>query len=648
MASSRIKGITIELGADTTELTKALKGVDSNLSATNAKLKDVNKLLKLDPHNTELLTQKQKYLEEGIEQTRERLKVLNDAIKNETDTENVEKLRREYIETESSLKKLTSQQKLFGQVAADALTDVGDKLKKVGDGMSKAGQKITAVSTAAATAIFGMATSSGLLADDLNTLAQQTGFSTENLQAMQYAADRIDVSMETITGAAAKMTKQVGSSSKKFEALGVSIYKVDGSMKSAEDIFFETIDALSKVTDETERDVIAMDIFGKGANELAGIIDDGGESFRALKAEAEGLGLIIPQELLDDANAFNDDLDTMKAQLNAITKVIGAKLAKKLEPLMANVLKKVERIIDYISSLDEQTIDLVLTIVKISAVVGGVLVVAGKVISVMGTMATVAGALNVAMLPLTGTILAIIAAVAAVIAIGVLLYKNWDTILSKLKSFVEKVTNTFNDLKNAIGSKVNEMQNNVAYKFTTLKDNALTIAGILKTSLSQTWDTIKETASSKWNNIKENIVSKMQSLRDSIANLWNGIKSFFGETISIPKIKLPHFSVRGSLNPLNWLSQGLPKIDVSWYKKAMEQPYTFTSPTVIGVGEAGSETVIGTKKLNELLASRGSTNNSVVVNVNANVSSDIDINKLANTISRAIQQQVSMKVAAAR
>lgn len=77
--ASRIAGITVEIGGDTTKLSKALEGVNKSIKTTQAGLKDVNKLLKLDPSNTEAVTQKQKMLKEAIEATKEKLTTLKTA-----------------------------------------------------------------------------------------------------------------------------------------------------------------------------------------------------------------------------------------------------------------------------------------------------------------------------------------------------------------------------------------------------------------------------------------------------------------------------------------------------------------------------------------------------------------------------------------
>ena len=124
--ASRIAGITIEIGGNTTKLQTALKGVDNQLRKTQDTLKDVNKLLKLDPKNTELLTQKQKNLENAIKQTKERLTELKNAqsqVKEGTDE--WDRLQREIIATEQNLKSLEKEYKEFGSVSAKQIKAAG-------------------------------------------------------------------------------------------------------------------------------------------------------------------------------------------------------------------------------------------------------------------------------------------------------------------------------------------------------------------------------------------------------------------------------------------------------------------------------------------------------------------------------------------
>lgn len=152
MAANRIKGITIEIGGDTTKLQTALKGVNTEVRNTQQQLKDVEKLLKLDPGNTELLVQKHKLLGEAVAATKEKLETLktaaeqaNMALANgDISQEQYDALQREIIETEQDLKKLEEQAKQSG-TALQEIAAKGEKLKTVGDNISNVGQKFLPV-----------------------------------------------------------------------------------------------------------------------------------------------------------------------------------------------------------------------------------------------------------------------------------------------------------------------------------------------------------------------------------------------------------------------------------------------------------------------------------------------------------------------
>lgn len=143
MASGRIKGITIEIGGDTTKLVSSLKNVDTQIKNTQTVLKDVNKLLKLDPGNTELLRQKQQALTDAIGQTRDRLSQLKDAQSQVAQgSAEWDALQREIIETEQSLQGLEDELSDFGSVGDQKLKVLGDKFKEVGDKVQEVGKKI--------------------------------------------------------------------------------------------------------------------------------------------------------------------------------------------------------------------------------------------------------------------------------------------------------------------------------------------------------------------------------------------------------------------------------------------------------------------------------------------------------------------------
>lgn len=217
MAASRIKGITIEIGGDTTKLQTALKGVNNEIRNTQAQLKDVEKLLKLDPGNTELLAQKHKLLGDAVKETKEKLETLKTAAEQAEKALNdgtiskdqYDALQREIIETENELKRLEEQANQSA-TALQKISATGEKLKDVGSNIEGAGKKllpVTATVTALGTAsvktaadfeaamskVAAVSGASGKELEDLTAKAREMGSKTkfsasEAAEAMNYMA----------------------------------------------------------------------------------------------------------------------------------------------------------------------------------------------------------------------------------------------------------------------------------------------------------------------------------------------------------------------------------------------------------------------------------------------------------------------------
>lgn len=215
--ANRIKGITVEIGGDTTGLDKALKSVNSTIKSTQSSLKDVNRLLKLDPSNTELLSQKQKLLKDAISATKEKLDALKTAqeqakqqLENgDLGQDKYDALQREIIETEQELRRLQEQAATTNAVL-EKIDSVGAKMESVGDSIAGAGKKmmplttvigglgVAAVKTAADfdSSMSQVAAISGATGDDLQALrdkaremGEKTKFSaSEAADAMTYMA----------------------------------------------------------------------------------------------------------------------------------------------------------------------------------------------------------------------------------------------------------------------------------------------------------------------------------------------------------------------------------------------------------------------------------------------------------------------------
>ena len=232
MASTKIRGITIELGADTTGLSKALKNVNSEIGKTQKELKDVERLLKLDPHNTELMEQKQRLLSERVGETKTKLEALKEAQKQVgaelkktgEGQEQYDALTREIASCTNELKSLEKEANT-ASVAMQKLSAAGDSVKAAGDKISSAGQALMPLSAAAAgigagiiktTADFDASMSkvaaiSGAAGDDFDKLrekAREMGATTkftasESAEAMNYMAMagwKTDQMLEGISG----------------------------------------------------------------------------------------------------------------------------------------------------------------------------------------------------------------------------------------------------------------------------------------------------------------------------------------------------------------------------------------------------------------------------------------------------------------
>lgn len=153
--ASRIAGITVEIGGDTTKLSKALESVNKTIKTTQSELKDVNKLLKLDPSNTEAVTQKQRMLKEAIEATKEKLTTLKTAAEQANQQladgkitqDQYDALQREIVETEQNLKSLQEQAAVTNTTLAK-IDAVGEKLQTVGSQVEGVGKKFLPVTAA--------------------------------------------------------------------------------------------------------------------------------------------------------------------------------------------------------------------------------------------------------------------------------------------------------------------------------------------------------------------------------------------------------------------------------------------------------------------------------------------------------------------
>lgn len=663
--AGNIKGITIEFQGDTTRLDKALRQINNNTRSLDKELRQVDNALKFNPTNVELWRQKQDLLTQKIAETKSKLDVLKqaqakmDAEGVDKNSEEYRKLQREIIETESKVKTFEAQLKQVGNVNLRAASE---QFKEWGNNLEAAGQKMQGVSMAAGALVGSLGAISykaGVAADDLNTLSKVTGIGTEDLQKYSYAADLVDVSVDAIAKSNKKLTRNAyeaanGSKSQAeaFEALGVSVTDSDGNLRDSEAIFQDTISALGKMTNETERDALAQKLMGKSAAELNPLIEDGGETYKMVSDTLKKYDLdYVDQETLDKANEFNDSIDTMKLLGSVAFAQVGSQLASFLAPALEKVVDLVGRFANWLSKLDPKVLAVVGAVAAFVAALAPLLILLGKVAFGISSILNLAGTLGISITALAGPIGIAIAAIAAIIAIGVLLYKNWDTIKAKAIEIRNAVVTAFNNLKaniigiwNAIKSSATATWNAIKSAITNAIQNAVsavkTKISDIKSSLSSAWDSIKSTASSAWSSIKEKITGPIESAKDKISSLISKIKGFFPINIGniFTNLKTPHFSLDTSEIDLGKLGKiKYPTgFSVAWYA----QGGIFDGAQVIGVGEAGPEAVVPLNKFWDKLDKM--QGGETVINININ-GSNKDPREIAEEVKRVLIRETNQR-----
>lgn len=497
--ATKVKGITIELNADASGIEKALKATNKSLSETQKQLTSVNKSLKLDPKNLELIEQKQRLLAKATDETANKLKALKDAQAKLAESNDgsdkmqaqYDALTREISDTEQKLKGLNQEQKEFNQQAQQAEASssaMGQALSKVGDTAQQVGEKMRGISLAAAgalTAIGGMVVNAGKQADEWLELSQQIGLSTDAIQKFEYASDRIDVDMSTLVGAITKMKGKLDESNAIWDRLDVKIKDSKGDYRDIESIFYDVVRAIGQIENETERDTVAMEMFGKKANELAGILDDGGAKLRALGKEAESMGLIVSEEDLQRLGYMNDMFDAMKAQIKAALVQAAIPAMEALMPLITKISNAIKVVAQILANLNPNVVRLVMIVLALVAAIAPVAFMISNICNAIQGLLfllpmVIAGiqaiSTTLASLLANPVVLTIAAIVAAVAALGFAIYevvKHWDEIEAAGRSAMNGLKSAINKGADALKKFVTtakQAANNVKQAFNSIKD----------------------------------------------------------------------------------------------------------------------------------------------------------------------------------
>lgn len=259
----------------------------------------------------------------------------------------VENQRAAVAKTEADIKKYTAQlQDMEKETSATTpvVTKLKDAMKQAGTVAAEAAAAGLAAFAAAAAAAVGYlakaTVEAAAFADEMQTMAKVTGISTDDLQAYSYAAELVDVSLETLTGAMNKNIKSMSSASggtgaaaEAYKKLGIQVTDTSGELRDGEEVFWEAIDALGAIENETQRDALAMQLFGKSARDLNPLIIEGSEGMQQFVQEARDMGAVLSEVQLGDLGEFDDSIRRLKAGAAAGKRALGLVFLPALQDL---------------------------------------------------------------------------------------------------------------------------------------------------------------------------------------------------------------------------------------------------------------------------------------------------------------------------
>lgn len=512
MASAKVRGITIELGADTAGVSSALKEVNSSLRSTQSELKDIEKLLKLDPGNVELLAQKHDALQKAVEDSKSKMETLSTAMEElkaqmvdggtEEQQQQLAALEREYIATEQSCKQYEAQLQETSNAeknAGDSASEAKDKTKEYGEFAEDAGKKAAIAFAAVAAAIgealkttYDIVTETADYGDSIDKMSQKMGVSARTYQEWDFILQHCGSSMETMKTSMKTLATAAETGNESFEALGITQEEL--ATLNQEELFARTIEGLQNVEDTTQRTYLAGKLMGKGATELGALLNLTAEDTEELRNQLYETGGYMEDDQVKASAALKDEMQNLRYSVQGLKNDFAKKLAptinKQILPAIKNFLAElkksgaVEKFAEAVSSLADKILPI------LSEALMYVIENFDKIVSVIGTAVIAYGALNLALgvagaaqkafnavtsaNPIGAATVAVVALVAAIAALVSVLNEAkepTDVMSASQRSFVEDTAaaaKAYQDEKQAAEELAGEQIDNVEYVETVL------------------------------------------------------------------------------------------------------------------------------------------------------------------------------------
>ena len=660
--AGNVKGITIEFRGETTQFDEALRKINSEIKSTDSELKKVNNALKFNPSSVELWRQKQDLLKQKINETKEKLDTLKDTQKKvdggeiEMTAEEYRNLQREIVESESKLKTFNGQLRQIGNANLKALSM---QLKDIGDKMTKAGQAMTTKVTAPIVAGYTAAAKyASDYEENLNKLDVAFG---SNSQAVKdwanNAREAYGLSKVQATDAASAfgaLGKGIGLSDAEAASMSTTLaglsadlgsyfnVGVDESAKALEGIFTGESEALKKFG------VVMTD------TNLQQFAADQGLVWSAM-SQSEKTALRYQFVLEKTKDAQGDFSRTSDGTANS-TKVFQASIqdlatsiGTNLLPIITPVIQKITEWVNKFNELSPETQKIITIVGLIVAAIGPVLVIIGTLASSIGSIISLVGVVGPVIAGLAGPIAIAIGVISVLIAVGVALYKNWDTIKAKAAEIAAAIVAKWTELKTSVANIFNGIKTSISTTWNIIKQFVFSVIKNIVLTVTSRFNALTTSVSTIWNNIKTAITTP-------IKDAWNTVKAWIGKLknlfpLHIGKIfsglKVPHFHISGGKAPFGIGGKGTkPSISVDWYKRAMDNPYMFSTPTFFGAGEAGDEMLYGRaalmRDISEAVSRGGGNGNApnIVINING---ANANPREIAEEVKRTLIRETNQR-----
>lgn len=351
-----LKGITVEIGGDTTKLGDAILKARKSAKDLSGELRGVESLLKLDPTNTVLLAQKQDILAESIAGAKDKLKMLIAAQESmskqladgKISPEQYRDFEREIESTRQQLTRLEAAASGTDDAVADvgdAARDAGEKAEKASGGWSVlkgtladlAASAIKTAASAISDTAQEMITGAAEYGDTIDKMSQKMGMSSDAYQEWDFVLQHCGASIESLKPAMKTLATAAESGSDAFAQLGISQEQIAGM--SQEQLFDATIAGLQNVTDETQRTYLAGKLLGRGATELGPLLNTSADDVADMRAQVHDLGGVMGSDAVKAAAAYQDSLQNMQYAFSGLKNNISGELLPTLTLIMDGVTK---------------------------------------------------------------------------------------------------------------------------------------------------------------------------------------------------------------------------------------------------------------------------------------------------------------------